>query len=193
MTIRTPAAPAASASVLLKGLSDVAPAVDDRFLLGGAPTAASQHPIPVYVLEPGSLTSGRGLADAHQVGWRYLVYGPKSVGIADIDDAGGGHPQFNGFSGGERARALNAALAFAEEKYQAGSATYEARILEVPALYTSAVWLAGQSDVFIPFMENGKFGDIRPLSKDELLPDLERAAREQEEYFHRDRGVLEHD
>lgn len=191
MTIKTPAAPLASASVLLKGLSDVAPSAEQG-MLGGAEAAAAERPIPLYSLKLSDLTEGNGLAGAQQVGWRYLVYSPNSVGVADLDDkGGGGKPLFNGFYSGKRAECLNAALTYADEKYQSGGNVYEARVLEIPALYSAAIWLAGNGNIFIPFMENGQFCRIRSLDNGQFMTQLERAARAHDAHLERDKGSLE--
>jgi len=48
---------------------------------------------------------------------------------------------------------LAEAAELAAKHYEAGPAAYEARVLEIPSLYMSALWLHGHRDVFFPFLE----------------------------------------
>ena len=192
MTIKAREAPAANAAVLSKGLNDVAPLRGRESLLGGSEVAATMRPIPLYSVGLDNLAEGMGLEGAEQIGWRYLVYGTQAVGIADLDDKGGeGAPRFSAFSEGERAKCLNSALKYAEDKYQSGDNIYDVRILEIPSLYSTAVWLAGNSNIFIPFMDNGKLCQIGSVDQEQFLSELINLASKQRQLLHDDDRTLD--
>jgi hypothetical protein len=188
VTITTRKAPPAGASVLRRGLSDLSSTGEMRTMAGGFATDAASNSIPLYVLGLSDLAHGEGLNAAHQVGWRYLVYGPDTVGIADLDQSGGGENlEFSGLHTGERARCLNAALTFADQNYQSARGSYEIRALEIPALYTAALWLDGDDDtVIIPFLKNGTLCHIAPVSTQQFFDEVGGRARSQLELLARD-------
>jgi hypothetical protein len=191
MTIKTRKAPAWGAEVLTQGLRDLSSPGDARSMLGGVMAGQAAQPIPVYTIGLTDLAAEAPLERVHQTGWRYLIYGPDTVSIADLTDdgAGGGaspEPQFGGLYVGERAKRLNLALTYAEENYQAQKAVYEVRILEAPALYTAAIWLAGSHSVFIPFLLSGKLCEIESVGEEQFLSDLKQKAKTQLEFLRRD-------
>jgi hypothetical protein len=193
MAIKMRQAPASGFEVLSKGLGDLS-SLDSAGVeesLGGGPTEAA-HPIPLYSIGLTDLVEGVGLTGARQTGWRYLVFGPSGVGIADLDEAaGGGRPQFGGLQVGQRAKCLELALKYAGDTHQAGEDVYEIRILEIPALYTSTVWLSDHVNIFIPFMEDGKLCDVRAVEEKQFLTKIKKKASMQLDHLRDDRQIPE--
>ena len=64
-------------------------------------------------------------------------------------------PSFDSLIHGRIAERLAEAAELAARKYSAEQSDFEARILEIPAIYMTALWLHGPRDIFIPFLEGG--------------------------------------
>ncbi|MFF4650648.1 hypothetical protein [Streptomyces sp. NPDC001380] len=106
------------------------------------------HPLPVHLLRPGT-----PLDAAPRTGWRFLIRcGEEVVAAAETLETRDGHA-FSHFAEGPYLEATLRALR------QAGRAAgpagpYEPRLLSVPALYTTALWLhplrPGGADLLIP-------------------------------------------
>ena len=92
------------------------------------------------------------LAKAVPIGWRYLIVGPGPAAITDVRRIGLRAQGFDtsSHSHGELADRLAKAAEFAERRYGNHAEDFEARILEIPAVHMSALWLHGPQDIFIP-------------------------------------------
>jgi len=51
---------------------------------------------------------------------------------------------------------LAGAIDYAKRQFSSGSRVYEVRILEIPALHKTAVWLHGPEEIFIPILERAE-------------------------------------
>jgi hypothetical protein len=134
----------------------------------GADAVASTQPIQRFRLNLGDLAGPDALVKAAPVGWSYLVVGagPEPAAIADVGDAAAGAaPSFGSLIRGRMAKRLAAAAQLAASRYGEGNDHFEARILEIPAVYMTALWLHGARDIFIPFLE-GATKDGDPVTED---------------------------
>jgi hypothetical protein len=114
------------------------------------------QPLPLYSVELSAIQDDGFLAQAHQIGWRYLIFGqgPDALAMADVDDSGApGKSEFARLIRGPIATRLFDAIALAEKSFSTSPSSYEIRVLEILELYVVAVWLAGASNEFIPVAE----------------------------------------
>jgi hypothetical protein len=122
--------------------------------LGGGKLELSQ-PFPVYRLDLKRLKSARDIANAELFGWRYLVEHPRSdgVGYADVKTSAEG-AQFTSFSKQSiNVYRLMEAAHLAQQVAEESNTNYEARILEIPQIYFSSIWLAGAKSILIPYID----------------------------------------
>jgi hypothetical protein len=116
-------------------------------------TMNSSVPHPVYQLTLEDLVEDRGLEAARRVGWRYLLEdGSKQVlGFAETDDSGGG-VQLRALNTGRFGQATRDAVESAEHLGFVSADDFEVRVLRVPALSLSALWLASETaeDALVP-------------------------------------------
>jgi hypothetical protein len=153
-------------------------------LLGGAAISLSA-PLPVYRLGLDEIEAQASLSRAEHVGWRYLIEGSgQGAAFADVNETEG-DPRFASFSQNENADRLIAAANLAQEVAQGLPETYEARILDVPALYTSAIWLSGAEDIFIPYVDmrrlRGKAVQVEPTFLSNLVTRAQHAREQNRE------------
>ncbi len=135
--------------------------------LGGAAVNIAE-PLPVYRLALDDIEGPDMLAKAKPVGWRYLLEEPGQVAYADLTDGSGGNQAFASLSRNRNAERLNEAAHLAE-KVAANLPDVEARILDVPALHLSAVWLSGSVSAFIPYIDPETLGGDARVKVDESL------------------------
>lgn len=159
MTIATHQGPDGGLEVVARAVRDLMPSPSaGGEALGGAAGRAASRPLPVYHLGLEDIGPGAPLARARQVGWRYVVVDGRIAALADVRRTDGGELRFAGLSQGAIIRGFEAATRLAAERFgSAASDDYGARILEVPALYVSALWLVHADgdtarDVFIPLI-----------------------------------------
>lgn len=151
--------PASGPKAIGRALRDLRGQPDDDALLGGAEINLSR-PLPVYRLGLDELHGADFLKRATPVGWRYLVERPGGdIAYADVKEAAGGESRFASLSPNRNAERLMAAAHLAEQVARSLADDCEARILDVPALYISAIWLTGPSPHFIPFIEAESLAD----------------------------------
>ena len=89
------------------------------------------------------------------MGWRYLVGiadANQAVAIADVRADETGHTTFSRLARGVAAQRLWDATTLANEHYRDRPEQFEFRIMDIPGLQTSALWLHSDqnNDVFIP-------------------------------------------
>jgi hypothetical protein len=106
----------------------------------------------VYYLGLDDIQGVDSLGKAKHVGWRYLVEDSNSVAYADLVENQGGEQAFSSLSRNRNAERLSQA-AHVAEKEATGLPDCEARILDVPALQISSIWLFGPSPRFIPYID----------------------------------------
>ena len=168
MTISTRDPPSANAAALRKAMSSLLPRaavagpLAGPTVLGGegpAGTAvAPSRPLEVFSLQLDAIVSSEFLAKARPIGWRYLITaGDREIAQADI--RGGGTAEFANMTRGELVTSLSRAAHLAESTYDAAVHVYQARILEIPALYVVALWLLGDHrDRFIWIADGARAG-----------------------------------
>jgi hypothetical protein len=152
--------PATGPQMIGRALRDLRGRPDPKDLLGGANLNLSQ-PLPVFRLGLDELVASDSLSHAKQVGWRYLIERADNSGTAyaDVRDAGGGAPpKFTSLSQNRNAVRLVNAAHLAQVIADDLPGDCEARVLDVPALYTSAIWLTCQPPVFIPYIDPRRLG-----------------------------------
>jgi hypothetical protein len=94
------------------------------------------------------------IENAEMFGWRYLFEDPydHGVGFADVR-VSGGSARFTSLSKNKNAGRLTEAAHLAQAIAEKSDANYEARILEIPQIYVSAIWLAGPKSILIPYID----------------------------------------
>jgi hypothetical protein len=165
-------------SAVGKALSDLRGRAGPEALLGGAALNLSE-PLPVYRLGLNQIETPECVTKAEHVGWRYLVEGAGgAAGFADVKDSGGESPTFASFSQNANAARLMEAANLAQQVAQSLPDEYEARILEVPALQTSAIWLAHDRHIFIPYVDMKRLRGEKVRVEPDFLDDLVNRARQ---------------
>jgi hypothetical protein len=169
LTIRLPDAPSNGHRVIAEALADIG-AHPILANLGAKPEAQASKAIRVFTVALEDC-SRAGLFDAARpTGWRYIVTVGGEVFIADLGEVTANGPEFQGLTRGGLARRLAVALAAAETAAGTETAVSELRLLEIPAVYISAIWLHGDRDRFIPFVDASRGPDFAPA----LQPDFPR-------------------
>lgn len=121
--------------------------------------------VPLHSAPSDQVAEGNWLSGARQFGWRSLLeFADGSVGYADVEQTGDRF-DFARTSRGARATALVEAAAGLGDDI--GLPDTELRIVEAPEVRLSAIWLAGEEDLFIPFqgLEGGLMGRARFLAE----------------------------
>lgn len=125
----------------------------DRVVGGGSGPKASPA-LSVYTLGLSDAAKENALASVKFVGWRYLIDDNGSPAVAEIRPTGSGSaPKFSRLTRGSAASGLKKAAEAASIAYGSSGDTYEARILEVPALHSICLWLHGRNDVFFEYLK----------------------------------------
>jgi len=146
---------------------------EDR--LGGSAERYAAAPMPRYVIDLAMAAGSSPLESAIPGGWRTIIVGPppdetpiavadtraRSVDARSVD----GEQRFDSLIRGMLATRLAAAAALAYDFYGHDPARFEARVLEIPALYRTALWLHGVRDIFFPVLEGGA-RDAEPVAED---------------------------
>jgi hypothetical protein len=185
MTITRSMGPADGPALVKRALQDLTAgnAGMAAWVAGGAAAAGVSQPIQRFMLKLSDLTGPDVLSKAVPIGWRYLVVGQapgaaaeaaEPMAVADVKDTQSGTATFDSLIYGKIAERLTKAAEFAAEKYNTAQDDFEVRILEIPSVYMTALWLHGARDIFIPFLEGGS-KDTQPLQEDPLF--LSRAAQ----------------
>jgi hypothetical protein len=148
--------PTAGRNIIGKALRDLWGRPDRRGALGGAVVSLSE-PLPLYSLRLDDIDKPESISRAKPIGWRYLVENPQGVAYADLVAGPDGGEAFASLSRNQNAERLSQAAHLAES-VAIGLSDCEARILDIPALNISAVWLAGAQWKFIPYIDLEKLG-----------------------------------
>ncbi|ACA16253.1 hypothetical protein M446_1763 [Methylobacterium sp. 4-46] len=145
-------APEHGRAIVARAVRDLWSADAGAGAAGGAALNLSE-PIPLYRLGLDQV-SAEGVSGAEPVGWRYLLEaGSGSAAVADLGQRAGDEARFASLSRGDSARRLMDAAALAATIADGKPTPYEIRILDVPALHVSAIWLSGKPDIFIPYLD----------------------------------------
>ena len=154
-----------------RALRDLRRRPDPRGFLGGTAVKLSR-PLPVYRLGLADIRTRKSLDSAKLAGWRYLIEPAEGSGVAyaDVREKGGGDSIFASFSQNRNAERLTEAAHLAQQIASGLSSNCEARILDVPALYVSAIWLTSREPTFIPYIDAEQLAD--PAMKVQVDPDF---------------------
>ena len=150
--------------------------------LGGAAPVdlTPTDPHEVYVLSIADLLADDPLASATAAGWRYLLSdGQQAVAAAMTTRTEGGEDRFALFNNGPYVGGTVTALQEAATLPQAETTDLQVRLLTVPALNLTAVWLHGDDEELLvplaPAPAPTTAGTPQPAS--ELLASLREPAR----------------
>nr|BFD44055.1 hypothetical protein FFPRI1PSEUD_55540 [Pseudomonas sp. FFPRI_1] len=141
-----------------------------------------------YALSLEDLSSGHGLAQAQMGDWHYLVFaGGLSIADAQLTEAAG-TLDFSALNHGALATSAVRALNLAENTASLQGKSYELRLLFVPALQVTAIWLhADAEDVLLPIEPTPPQLASRPLHDEaSLLALLAPLARQAKAVFDTD-------
>lgn len=171
--------PERGAGLVGRALRDLSGPADPDALLGGASIALSE-PLPLYRLALDQITDRDDLVQAEQVGWRYLIESRGQAAFADLRETADEALRFASLSQNENAGRLIEAAHLCEVQAAGRAEIYEPRILEIPSLNTSALWLLdgdGRS-VFIPFIDMKRLKGGPVQVEDDFLDDVVRRAKQ---------------
>lgn len=147
MPIKFPEPPKQSVAALRQtlrtlSLTPEARALPQRFGIAALGGAQPSLPHQVYSLGLTELLKGGGVKDAQLVSWRYFVTtASPQVSSAEVNvDAKGGHSFAQLNTGPFNESTLTAVESLTQDP-QVEAQSYDMRLLRIPALYVTAVWL----------------------------------------------------
>jgi hypothetical protein len=120
---------------------------------GGGPPKTPTLPLPVYGLGMKDLMQEAFLNIARPKGWRYLIVTNGTIAVADVRERDDGSLKFTGMTSGPIAQRIEEAAELAEKLYKNEVKSFEPRILEIPSVYMTALWLHGETEIFIPVLD----------------------------------------
>ena len=115
----------------------------------GAGSVASAQPIQAFSVPFENASDANFIQAATPNGWRYLIVQPHPQLVVTLTQDAGNWAAHKIEGPNFVDRILQAAL-FASRTYGTSQDSYEARLLEIAALSTYALWLHGAQDIFIP-------------------------------------------
>jgi len=138
------------------GLFDLLGQDGQDSLIGGSGQSNILDPIPVYTVP------ALDFNDVSMTSWRYLIWDnntDNAVCMVDVDaeDEEQDVPldAFNGMTSGKPVSLFSEALNLVDKLFSKSSETFEIRILEIPNVNSSAIWLKGEENShFVPFLES---------------------------------------
>ncbi|MEU4780409.1 hypothetical protein [Micromonospora sp. NPDC023633] len=135
-------------------------------------------PHQVFTLGLDVVTAGGGLDQAQPVGWRFLVVdGGQLIASAETAEKPDGTHEVAQFTEGPFVAATDKALKIAHRLPQVAAASFELRLLRVPALYVMALWLHSPLvDLLVPLAPSPIGKDGKPLPPAAFLNDLRELA-----------------
>jgi hypothetical protein len=143
---------------------------------------ALAQPHQIFSLGLADLAAGKGLEAAKPTGWRYLVQaGENSLASAEtaVTPATSEHV-FSAFNSGRLVASTVEAIRTAQGLPEVGRGSFELRLLRVPALYFTALWMHGaqqNDDVLIPLEPSPGVATGKPVPAAPLLQDLASKAK----------------
>jgi hypothetical protein len=165
MTITRPQGPAGGITVLGRFVPHLMSRGPNALRpMGGAPAPQVSQPIRVYTVKLSDIRDEDFPDRAVPTGWRYLIDANGPVAVADLKEVGqgGGPPAFGRLLRGPIVEDLPRAIDYATRQFSSDTRQYEVRILEIPAIYKTAVWLHGPEEIFIPILERGETATAPP-------------------------------
>jgi hypothetical protein len=140
------------------------------------PLALAQ-PHQIFSLGLADLVAGKGLGAAKPTGWRYLVQsGENALASAEtaVTPAGPEHV-FSAFNSGRSVASTAEGIRVAQALPQVNQDSFELRLLQVPGLYFTALWVHGAqgiNDVLIPLEPSPGVATGKPVPAAPLLQEL---------------------
>ena len=116
------------------------------------PNAVPSVSAPLFVLGLGDIVGGRGLAAARQTGWRHLLEADAGAVLAETALRGTTHV-FAAVNESPFAQDIQARLAALRQDRALTAGSYQAALLQVPAMAVMALWLrgsGGSADIVVP-------------------------------------------
>jgi hypothetical protein len=167
MALRLPRPPdGLSDEVMDRACELVDRAVERRLISRPRPRWAIAPPHQVYTTDFDALVQDKGLQAARPSTWRYIVMAPEATNfdeaepVAAIDVDPDGQASLAATNVGPFVRALVTAVNDMESIGVADHEDFEVRILEIPAISCTALWLSGDrpdAQMLVPFV--GLVGD----------------------------------
>jgi len=145
-------------------------------------TLALAQPHQIFSLGLADLAAGKGLEAAKPTGWRYLVQsGENALASAEtaVTPAGAEHV-FSAFNSGRLVASTVEAIRTAQGLPHVSQGSFELRLLRVPALYFTALWMhgaQGTDDILIPLDPSPGVTTGKPVPAATLLPELASKAK----------------
>lgn len=171
-------APKDGAQAISTALDDLSVFPPSDPLLGGAVLDLSQ-PIAVYRLGLDAISANKEfLPRAEFMGWRYLMEraGTGDAAYADVRQENE-TARFVSISRNENAAALIAAAHIAQDVAATLPGDCEFRTIEVPSVKLSAVWLANQIHLFIPYIDGAPNSALsKVVQADDFIHEVTRRA-----------------
>ena len=140
----------AGCAILEQAMRDLEPQTEG---LGGG-LADISHPLAIYRLGLDDVAEPDSLDHARFVGWRYMIEGGgQPTGTADVGETDAGELRFANLARNEQADLLVEATHMAQSIASSEDGDCEARLLIVPSLYVTSLWLTTSPPVFIPVLD----------------------------------------
>lgn len=140
------------------------------------------EPLQVFTLGLDDLVAGKELDAAKPTGWLFLVHdGEKTLASAEAVPTGTGDEQvLSAFNEGSFVSSTADALRTARGLPEVSKDDFEPRLLRVPALYVTALWLhkaRGTGDLLVPLAPSPVDAQAgRPVSASRLTDELRQKA-----------------
>lgn len=147
----------------------------------GPLTLAQPHQI--FSLGLADLVAGKGLAAAKPTGWRYLVQSGETA-LASAETAltpTGPEHVFSAFNSGRSVTSTAEAIRAVQALPEMGQSSFELRLLHVPGLYFTALWVHGgqaANDLLVPLDPSPGVATGKPVPAEPLLKELAAKAHE---------------
>lgn len=150
------------------------------------PNAAPSVSAPLFVLGLADIAGSGGLAAARQTGWRHLLDAGTGAVLAETALRGATHV-FAAVNESPFAQDMQARLAMLNHDPAVSAGSYQAALLQVPAMGVMALWLrgsVGSSDILVPlapspsplvagrhYNEGDFLATLRPMAQAKLHAD----------------------
>lgn len=171
MPIRAQAAPSAVAETIDEMMRTLSGA-GDASALGGAMQADATDALRLFSFGAESVGDGFSVDDAHQFGWRSVVISADGTQtFADVRQGSEGVSFSKVTQSPFVGKMIEAAHLVEQER---AGADAELRVIEAPDLRISALWIAGETNEFVPF----EGAPTTMLSEDQFRELVDRTAYE---------------
>ena len=134
------------------------------------PTVSAVAPHRSYHLEPSALADLPIRSAAKMTSWRYLLFDGRNplLTVAISSNESGQSTDFLGANESSLLQAFVNGVKFAEQHELIREADYELRLLEVPSIYLSAIWLHSENDIYFSLSALSPEGPFLAARDEEL-------------------------